>query len=158
MDAGTISKNVASQKSQMSKGIIKRLWGVTVVGIVILFCACGSSQSHVKSKNNTDQIIGVWKHVSSQWSVASQMEIIKVITKRHFSITYIVDKDIVASKFGTYTFDGETFTELVEFASDNQIATIGKKATVKVRFEDKKIYTSGKFENIPLNEVWERVE
>lgn len=158
MEARDHFKNGASSKSRMSRGNKKKFLGVTIACIVILFYSCASWKSHTNSDNKTNQMIGVWKHVSSQMSGASSMEIIKVITKERFIMAYIVNNEIVASKEGTYTFDGETYTEIVEFATKNQEITIGKKAKVKVRFDNNKIYTSGIFENIPLNEVWERVE
>jgi len=158
MDADTISKNGTYSKSLMSRVYKKGFLSITVACIVVLFCASVSFKSNEISSDNTNQLIGVWKHVSSTMMGADMMEIKKVFTKNCFIMLYIVNDEIVASKGGTYTFDGETCTENIEYATQNQRTTIGKKATVKVRFEEKKIYTTGAFEGIALNEVWERVE
>jgi hypothetical protein len=65
----------------------------------------------------------------------------------------------VSSAGGTCTFDGETYTEKIEFGVQSMSNFFGKKAVVKVQFKEKNINTSGLLADvIPLNEVWERVE
>jgi len=63
------------------------------------------------------------------------------------------------SRSGTLKFDGETYTESIEFGTQNQSPFFGEKAVCKIRFEDNKMYVSGVIaNNISYNEVWERVE
>ena len=135
---------------------VKVVW-LAVACIAFLFYACGSSKSHVSSDNISNQLIGVWKNVSP----GQRGEMIKVITKNRFVWTWAFDNNtIVASARGTYTFDGETYTETIECGTQNQGAFIGKKAIVKLRFEgNNKFYSSGILaDSMPLNEVWERIE
>ena len=158
MDADTISKNGASSKSQTSRGnnkIKNKIFGVTVACIAILFIFCVSFKSHVTSENNTNQMNGVWKYVSG----AVPVESIKIITKERFIWTWIMDNKIVASASGTYTFDGETYIENVDFGTENMSNLFGKKSVFKIRFEGNKMYSSGTLaERAPLDEVWERIE
>jgi len=108
--------------------------------------------------NNDERIIGVWKMIYPEVSGKNGMEKIKIITKEQYVWLRIQNNQVVEASGGTYTFDGETFTENVKYGSPNMSIYPGKKAIVKVRFEDNKIHTSGQIEMLFLNEVWERVE
>jgi len=154
MEQETISKNGASSKSQMSRGNKKRVLGIAIACIAILFCASFTFKSPVNTENNIDQIIGVWKSVPG-----TSGERVKIITKGHFIWTQTIDNRIVGSAGGSYTFDGETYTENIEFGTENMSNFFGKKAVVKIQFDGKKMNCNGLLaEVIPLNEVWERVE
>ena len=128
--------------------------GVTVALAAILFFVSASFISNENQENNENQIIGVWK-----MSTDMDGEMIKIITKGHFVWTHTINNVIVRSAGGDCTFDGETYTENITFGTQGMSSFFGKKAIVKVRFEDKKIHTTGLLdEDIPLNEVWERIE
>ena len=166
MEPETISNNGASSKSQMIRGnskefkvMLKKIFfGVTVACIAILFCVSSSFKSPVNSENNTDQIIGVWKLVSTDIG-EMRGERVKIITKGHFIWTHTFNKMLVASAGGTYTFDGETYTENIEFGTQDMSNFFDKKGVVKIRFEGKRMHYTGLLADvIPLNEVWERVE
>ena len=163
MDARDHFKNGASSKSLMSRRNNKlkimlktKSFFVTIACITILFCASCASvsfKSQVNSPNDTEQIIGVWK-VNQAYG-----EMIKIITESHFVWTWTLNNIIIASSGGTYTFDGVTYTEYIEFGTQNQSSLNGKKAVVKVRFDGKMLFATGLLdENRPLNEVWERIE
>ena len=155
MEQETISKNGASSKSQMSRVNKKWVLGIAIACVAILFCVSFTSKYHVTSENNTNQIIGVWKNVSGEIPVES----IKIITKERFIWTWTVDNKLVASVSGTYTFDGETYIENIEFGTENMSNLFGKKSVFKIRFEGNKVYYSGTLaERAPLDEVWERME
>jgi len=149
MDTVTISKNGASSKIRMGRVNKKGFLGIAIACVAILFCVSFTSKSHVTSENATNQMIGVWKNVSG----AVPVESIKIITKERFIWTWIHENKIVASASGTYTFDGETYIETIDFATENMSSLLGKKAVSKIRFEENKMYCSG-----TLNEVWERME
>ena len=156
MEQETISKNGASLKSQMSRGNKKRVLGIAIACFSILLCASFTFKSHVNSENDTKQIIGVWKVSTDQYGGGER---IKIITKTRFIWTHTVNGLIVSSGAGTYTFDGENYTENIESGTQNMSSFFGKKAVVKVRFEGEKMYYTGLLaESVPLNETWERVE
>ena len=109
--------------------------------------------------NNPDQIIGVWKFVSSP-SMMARIEIVKIITKGYFVCMHITNNGIVTSFGGPCTFDGETYIENIMFGTQNR-NDIGRTGTFKIKFEDKKMYLSGLVsgpDRVPFSEVWERVE
>ncbi len=137
----------------------KKSW-ITVACFATLFLACVSFKTHTNSVNNIDQIIGVWKIVSPELSGEGEQENIKIITKDRFIWTHTINSMIIFSLGGTYSFDGETYTEIIKFGTPNQRTAFGKKVVYKVRFEDKKMHIIGGYENDHrvFNEIWERIE
>jgi len=139
--------------------MMKRSFSViTVVCVAILVCNCASFRTQTKSNNNTDQIIGVWKMVSPGWPVG---EVRKIITKGHFLLILTMPDNTIGASFGgTYSFDGETYIENIEFGTQNRISNIGRKGVLKVKFEDNKMFSAGQLEEgrFLYDEVWERVE
>lgn len=133
----------------------KILLGLTIASFAILFCACSSSKSIGKAKEDS-KLVGVWKNVSP----GHRGEMIKVITKGRFVWTWAFENTVTASAGGMYHFDGETYTETIEYGTQNQRPIVGQKAIVKVWFEtDNKFHSSGTLAGgMPLNEVWERIE
>ena len=123
-----------------------------VVSCAILLCNCASIRTQSKYKDNTDQIIGVWKLVPP---VSSSIEGKKIYTKEHFIVFLVMpDKNISASHGGTYSFDGETLIENIEFSTPNRAPLIGLKPDLKVRFEGNRLYAQ-----LGTNiEIWERIE
>jgi len=154
MEQETISKNGVSSKNQMSRGNKKQVLGIVIACVAILFCSSFTFKSSENTGNNMDQIIGVWKSVSG-----TNGERVKIITQGHFIWTQTINNRIVASAGGSYTFDGETYTENIEFGTENMSKFFGKKAVVKIQFEGKKMNYIGLLaDTISLNEVWERIE
>ena len=137
----------------------KSFFGVIVACIAILVCAGASSQSRKKSVNDTNRIIGVWSIVSPALPENNDQKKIKIITKGHFIWMYTLGNRIATSLGGTCTFDGETYTENIEYGTPNMNSYyFGEKAVYKVKFEDNKMHISGGTGVEVFNEVWERVE
>ncbi|MDR1116161.1 MAG: hypothetical protein LBL33_08470 [Tannerella sp.] len=139
--------------------IRKRFIFVAIACIASLFCVSFSFKTQKNSLNNTDQIIGVWQIVSPAL-IGEGQEKIKIITKERFIWTHSINGEIMMSLGGTYSFDGDIYTENIKFGTSNQRIAFGKKFINKIRFENNKMYTSGGYENDPriFNEIWERVE
>ena len=136
----------------------KRSFWITVACIATLFCV-SVSFSGTNSKDNTDQIIGVWKVISPRLPENSNQNRIKIITKGHFIWIHTLGNKVVASLGGTCTFDGETYTENIEYGTPNMNSYyFGEKSAFKVKFEDNKMYINGGTEKETFNEIWERVE
>ena len=161
MEQKTISKNEASSKNQMSRGNKNRFFGIAVAIVAILFCFSFTFKSHVSSENNTNQIIGVWKIVSPGLNGEGDQKKIKIITEGHFIWTHTLNNQIALSLGGTYTFDGDTYTENIKYGTPNMSNYYfgdGGKAVYKVKFEDNKMYIFGGTEKETFTEVWERIE
>ena len=134
----------------------KRFLWITIGCIGILFCVCVSFKSHVNIENDTkQQIIGVWKDISG----TLPYENIKIITKERFIWTWTSNNIIMFSASGTYTFDGETYIENIEYGTQSMRNEFGKKAVMKIRFEGNKMYYSGIHgDNVSINRIFERME
>ena len=147
-------KHGARSKSLMSRINKKILWGAIIACISVLFCASCNASRKAISENNADQIIGVWKNVTP-----GKFEMIKIITKERWIWTYTTrDGKTFYSIEGTYTFDGNTYTENIESGSPNMGFYIGEKSIFKVRFEGNRKYITGGNKKETYDEVWERVE
>ena len=160
METGDHFKNGAnSKKCQMSRGNKKRRFGTIVACVAAFFCAsvsCSSSKSLVNSENKTDQIIGVWKQISG-WSGGGEVK--KIITKDHFVVILTFNNIIEASFGGSCSFDGDTYTESMEYGTPNRKGNIGRKGIFNIQFEDNKMYLSRQpGTGNPLYEIWERIE
>jgi hypothetical protein len=162
MEPDTIVKNGASLKSHTSRvnnnrftvTMKKSFLGVIVACVAILFCSCGSSKSLVNSGNSSNQLIGVWKNVTPD-----AIEMIKTITKERWIWIYTHEGKIVYSLGGSYTFDGETYTENIEYGTPNMDSYyFGEKTIFKVKFEGNKMYTAGRNQKETYDQVWELVE
>ena len=145
-------KHGASSKSHMSRCHKNWFLGAIVACVLVLCCvSCSASRKSV-SENNADQIIGVWKPVSFE------AQTIKIITKERFVWVNIRDNRIIFSLGGSYTFDGETYTENIEYGTSNNSRYFGSKSVFQVKFEGNKKYITGGTAIGTINEVWERVE
>jgi len=106
------------------------------------------------SSNKTDQIIGVWKLPLNDPS----LEIKCIITKGYWLTIYVRDNIITSSIGGTYTFDGETYKNIILFGTQGTDGN--RRGTWKVRFEGNKMHLNGTISTSNQNyyEIWERVE
>ena len=127
--------------------------------IIVLFCTNSSAKHIVDSKSDANQIIGVWRIVEPQLNTEGNQKKVKIITKGHFIWTHTFNNMIVMSLGGTCAFDGEIYTEFIEFGTQNQSAGFGQKVSCKVRFVGNKMYTTTlPGEILIFPETWERVE
>jgi hypothetical protein len=155
MEQETISKNDVNLNNHLIIRVIKRFIGIAITCLLILFFANFTFKSHENLGSDTEQIIGVWTRASANM----EEEMIKIITKDHFIWTHTVNNVIVRSAGGTYTYDGETYTEHIRYGSQGMSNFIDKKSIVKVQFDGKRMITSGLLADVVfINEVWERLE
>ena len=156
MEPEAISKNGASPKSQKSRKnqyyfSFVLFFLATAIGIFV------NAQSP-STRSNKDQIIGVWKFSNPSYNI------LNIITKGHSVIIWLdlSGKEITSSHGGSYTFDGETYISTTQFGTQQWQSRIGSIGVHKVRFENNKMYRTGKSTlngvETNINEVWERIE
>lgn len=80
----------------------------------------------------------------------------KILNSTHFAFgRQIADEEIIAGG-GTYTYDGDTYTEHIEYHSAAGLA--GQSITFSARLEGDLWYHVGDLGDFALEEVWERVD
>ena len=137
----------------------KSLMAVIMICTAVLFCLSMSTKHYVNSESNADKVIGVWKLISPALSDEGNQQKVKIITKGHFIWTHTYNDLIALSLAGTYTLDGNTYTEFIKNAIPNQSSLIGFNVACELRFEDNKMYvTSLPGEIMSFSEIWERLE
>ncbi|MDR2148396.1 MAG: hypothetical protein LBE91_18290 [Tannerella sp.] len=138
----------------------KRSFWIALACIVALSCV-SISFTESKPKVNPRQIVGVWKIVYPQMQEVNgeRMEKIKIITKKRFVWILTSNHRVLGELGGTYTFDGETYTEHIEYGLTSMNPHyFGSSVALKVSFKNNKMYASGQFGNEVYDEIWERVE
>lgn len=125
---------------------------------------CPGSGFSQKSK----KLEGGWKMIYSKWEMPdtivelTQFETpsYKIFTKKYFTLSRLDENHQFIGHFGTYSYDGKTYTEHIEYSSYDYV--IGRSEKFKSKIEGKKWTIEGKIgnagEGFKLKEVWERIE
>jgi hypothetical protein len=106
-------------------------------------------------------LVGTWVLVGTPGNVGEAPESggrLKFRSGKHWCVT---EADPTTGKVlfhhgGTYTLDGDTYTETIEYANENTAELIKKSLKFKVKV-DKDTYTQTGIDN-QFNEVWKRVK
>ncbi|MDH6310535.1 hypothetical protein M2451_003375 [Dysgonomonas sp. PFB1-18] len=129
------------------------------IGIITLFFITILPTSSIQAQSQkTNPTVGVWKLVYPAIAMTGNQAKVKIITEGHFIWTHTYDNVIVYSLGGTCSFDGETYSEEVQYGVENMRSLIGGKALYKVQFEDGKMHCIGTFGPEKIDEIWERVK
>ena len=108
-------------------------------------------------------LIGTWVLVGTPDKVGDLPKSggrFKFRTGKHWCITQ-ADPDtgkVVFHHGGTYTLDGDTYAENVEYANENTAGLIGKTFKFKVKVEGDRYTQTGIGDDNPFNEVWQRAK
>lgn len=139
----------------------KRFFEMTIICVSILFCISCNTYRKVGSENKADSLVGVWRQVSRVSAGGNGVEITKIITENHFFVTTVSEGIVKAAFGGTYSVDGNTLIETVEFGTPNRKHAIGK-SLLNYKFENGNLHLSWQMKRgeytIWDKEIWERVE
>ena len=107
------------------------------------------------------ELIGTWVLVGTPEKVGEPPASggrLKFFTGRHWCITQADPKTgkVTFHHGGTYTLDGDTFAETVEYAHDNTAGLIGKTFKFKIKLDGDTLTQIG--DGNPYQEVWKRVK
>ena len=137
----------------------------SLCGISLLFFSLTSTKPNVSLLKS--KLEGVWKkqtytdiyEIVHEW----QREKYKFISKERFAWMDF-DEDtgqVFGTGGGTYTFDGKTYTETLEYYLEDS-TVIGTKIIFTAEFKQGKWFHKGVFStpngDIQINEVWERAK
>ena len=108
-------------------------------------------------------LIGTWVLVGTPDKVGEAPKSggrLKFFTSRHWAITQADPETgkVVFHHGGTYTLDGDTYTETVEYANDSTADLIKKTFTFKIKVEGDTYTQVAVGDDNPYSEVWKRAK
>jgi len=130
--------------------------------LVLAFSQLGTSQN---ANHPNNSIVGVWKLIEVNGKPIEGIQRIKLITETQFSwTTYSSGGIALQSAGGTYTLEGNVYTEFLKTTSDNMKSYLASKGVFTVEIKDNKLYQKGTLGNNvnsskqSFDEVWKRVD
>ena len=136
---------------------------ITFLIIALLLLGLGNAYSQ-KSK----KLEGGWIMVYSKWEMPDTVVELshfdkpsyKFFTGKYFTLSRLNENDEFIGHFGTYSFDGKTYVEHIEYSSYEY--TIGRSETFKSSIKGNKWTIEGKIgqegEGFKLKEEWVRID
>jgi hypothetical protein len=152
----------------MGKPATRCVIGLTAVLLVsaVVLSVGASGQPPKKGTEPTKlakELMGTWILVGTPDKIGEPPASggrFKFFTGRHWAITQ-ADPDtgkVIYHHGGTYTLDGDTYTETVEYANENTARLIQKTFKFKVKVEGDTYTQTGIGDDNPYNEVWKRAK
>jgi hypothetical protein len=136
---------------------------LTFLTIALLILGLGNGFSQRSKK-----LEGGWKMIYSKWEMPDTTverskfdnPSYKIFTGKYFTLSRLDEDDAFIGHFGTYTYDGKTYIEHIEYSSYEYV--IGRSETFKSSIKGDKWTIEGKIgkegEGFKLKEIWERIE
>ena len=136
---------------------------LTVLTVALLMFGMASSFCQ-----ESDKLEGVWKIIYQKMenpdTIIERSQFVnssyKIFTKKHFSLSRQGEDNEFFGHFGKYSYDGETYTEHIEFSSYESV--VGQSLKFKSKILGDKWTIDGVFEiegeEMKLKETWQRVE
>jgi hypothetical protein len=139
-----------------------------LIASVVGFTSFRSPDSGSEKKLKKQDISGTWKLESYRYGNSSSKFIsasadrprVKLITDNGFqwSSYDVSTKRITESAGGSYTLEGDSYTEILEYGF-NMEPYVGTQSNFKIKVEDDMLFLTGKLSTgYPIEEVWQRVK
>ena len=111
------------------------------------------------------KLVGTWKLASAKYggqetTLPQTATTLKHITPTHYVwLTHDEDGTITRGAGGTYTFEGDEFTQIGMFGVAGSFPLLKGKNTYKCKVDGNKWHHTGTLTNgLTIDEVWERLE
>ena len=138
----------------------------SIILTVFLLLACShagmSKNENQQAEAPKNSIVGVWKLVEKNGQPVKGYYHIKIITETQFLwFRYTSDGIIFQSMGGTYTLEGNSYTEFIKTATPNMVSYRGTSAVNTVEIKDNRLTQKGTISAVGLemlDEVWERID
>jgi hypothetical protein len=125
-----------------------------------LWAEDGPSKPDANSSSLAKGLIGTWDLAGTpdkEEEPLAKGGRLKSFTGKHWAVTqYDEAGKVTLHHGGTYTIDGEDYTETVKYANETTAELVGKVFKFKIKLEGDK-YTQTGIEN-PYSEVWRRAK
>jgi len=141
---------------------------LAMVAVIALLATCATTGKKEISVERTNSLLGTWelklyKYGSSNSAFTPASTVtgrFKMITDTHFMwVSYDkTSKIVLSSAGGTYTLEGDKYTESIDFGLGMN-SYLGTKPTYTIKTEGDKLFLTGNLtEGYQIEEVWERVK
>lgn len=151
----------------MKKSVFALLFTLLFAAVVV-FASFRTAYSGSEKKSRKPEITGTWKLESYRYGNSSSAFVtvpaegphIKLITEKSFQWAYYnaSTKTVMESAGGSYTLDGDSYTEMIEYGY-NMEKYVGTKSVFTVKLENDMLFITGKLSTgYPVEEVWQRVK
>ena len=138
-----------------------------IIAIMALVLTVGL-QAQQEAKKATGPHLGTWQLVSYKYGTnqpgftdfPESQRRIKLITDTHFSWVQFdtSTKKVSATAGGTYSLEGNTYTESIDFGLGLD-TYLGQKHAFTIRVDGEKLFLSGTLaDGLKIDEVWQRVK
>jgi hypothetical protein len=111
---------------------------------------------------------GTWKLVSMKYGDATEFtnfpdgqQRLKLITQTHFTwVQYDMStKKVQSVAGGSYTLEGDIYTETIEFAGEGMTTYLGGKHAFTITINGDKFFLSGQLsDGLKIEEIWQKVK
>ena len=134
--------------------------------VMIASCSAPKKETPVETKTPAQELEGVWKITYGKITYpdtvveVTDSRQVKILVGGRFAHGNQETDSTLTAGGGTYTYDGQTYTENIEYFTIPSL--VGQSVKFDIKLEDGKWSHSGTIriddEDIKLEEVWERVE
>ena len=141
---------------------------ISLTTATVLLMSLTTLMGQPKSSKADHSPLGTWQLVSTKYGnetnftdYPAERRRIKMITDTHFTwMDYAVDtKKVGSSAGGTYTLEGNAYTETIEFVGDGMEPFAGQKQVFTIKVDGDKLFQSGHLSNgLKIEENWRRAK
>lgn len=132
-----------------------RVVGFCLVCIALVLIGCEAAE-------NESPLAGAWElreatYTTPDTSMAMEESMVKILTETHFAFGRQGEEGPFAGG-GRYEFDGETYTEFVDYHIDSEALNETLTFEVELQGDSIWVHRGNIGENLQLEEVWHRIE
>jgi len=146
---------------------MKTLQAISIVlAAMIVSCSAPKNEAPVKTKTPAQELEGVWKMTYGKIIYpdtvieVTDSHSIKILLSGRFAFGNQDSDSTLTAGGGTYEYDGQTYTENIEYFTIPSL--VGQSVKFDIKLEDGKWSHSGTIPSddgeLKLEEIWERVE
>ncbi len=140
---------------------------IIFLALVIAGCSAPQQEAPEEMKTPAQELEGVWKMTYGKFTYPADSVVevtdsraVKILVGGRFAHGNQDTDSTVMAGGGTYEYDGQTYTENIEYFTIPSL--VGQSIKFDIRLEEGKWYHSGTIPDddgdLKVEEVWERVE
>lgn len=148
---------------------MNRIVVAIVLTLVLAVASCHVGQQvQQEPGTKSGSLLGTWELASYKYGDQKESadfpkngHRVKMITETHWTWCEFETntKEIQVGAGGSYTLDGDTYTESIDFAMPGMMSYLGKKQVFTVRVEGDRLRQAGVLsDGLKIEEVWNRVK